>query len=66
MTLTKRIFANEILTLESKFMKLGISERGRVLSSIEAKSTLIDEIKAKQLDDKNLKELKENIVNYKA
>lgn len=47
-------------------MKLGISERGRVLSSIEAKSTLIDEIKAKQLDDKNLKELKENIVNYKA
>lgn len=66
LSVTKRPFTKEILTLNSNFMHLGISERGRVLASIEAKDKFVDENKAKQLDDKKLKELKENMVNSKA
>ncbi|WMV50946.1 hypothetical protein MTR67_044331 [Solanum verrucosum] len=63
---TKRPLAKEIQTLESKFMQLGISERGGVLTSIEVKAMFIEEIKTKQFEDENLNELKEKMVNGKA
>ncbi|XP_049348180.1 uncharacterized protein LOC125812746 [Solanum verrucosum] len=47
-------------------MQLGISERCRVLASIEVKATFIEEIKDKQFDDENLNELKEWMANGKA
>ena len=47
LSVTKRPLAKEIQTLESKFMQLGISERGGMLASIEVRATFIDEIKAK-------------------
>ncbi|WMV30715.1 hypothetical protein MTR67_024100 [Solanum verrucosum] len=46
---SKRPLAKEIQTLESKFMQLGISERGGALASIEVRATFIDEIKANRL-----------------
>ncbi|WMV49629.1 hypothetical protein MTR67_043014 [Solanum verrucosum] len=39
---TKRPLANEIQHLESKFMQLGISEKGGVLASIEVRATFIE------------------------
>ncbi|WMV37103.1 hypothetical protein MTR67_030488, partial [Solanum verrucosum] len=52
--------------LESKFIQLGISERGGVLANIEVRATFIEEIKAKQLEDENLVELRKKTVNGKA
>ncbi|KAK4731597.1 hypothetical protein R3W88_024585 [Solanum pinnatisectum] len=59
---SKRPLAKEIQTLESKFMQLGISEKGGVLASIAVRSTFIKEIKAKQFGDENLNELRKKIV----
>ncbi|WMV34339.1 hypothetical protein MTR67_027724 [Solanum verrucosum] len=66
LSVTKRLLAKEIQNLESKFMQLGISERGGVLASIEVRVTLIEEIKAKQFDDENLNELKKKTAIGKA
>ena len=62
LSVTKRPLAKEIQTLESKFMQLGISERGGVLASIKVRATFIEEIKAKQFEDENLNELRKKIV----
>ncbi|WMV40558.1 hypothetical protein MTR67_033943 [Solanum verrucosum] len=56
LSVTKRPLTKEIQTLESKFMKLGISEKGGVLASIEVRANFMEEIKAKQLNDENLSE----------
>ncbi|WMV19082.1 hypothetical protein MTR67_012467 [Solanum verrucosum] len=66
LSVTKRPLAKEIQTLESKFMQLGISEKGRVLASIEVSATFIEEIKAKQFEDENLNKLKKKTVIGKA
>ena len=42
-------------------MKFDISERGRVLASIEAKCMFMKDIKTKQLKDGNLEELRTKI-----
>ncbi|KAH0683009.1 hypothetical protein KY290_021590 [Solanum tuberosum] len=63
---SKRHLAKEIQTLESKFMQLGISEKGRVLASIEVRATFIEEIKAKQFEDDILNELRKKTVSSKA
>ncbi|WMV51117.1 hypothetical protein MTR67_044502 [Solanum verrucosum] len=62
LSITKGPLAKEIQTLESKFMQLGISEKGGVLASIEVKATFIEEIKAKQVEDENLEELRKKTV----
>ncbi|WMV14471.1 hypothetical protein MTR67_007856 [Solanum verrucosum] len=66
LSVTKRPLAKEIQILESKFMQLGISERGGVLASIEVTATFIEEIKVKQFEDENLNELKKKTVIGKA
>ncbi|WMV58920.1 hypothetical protein MTR67_052305 [Solanum verrucosum] len=63
---TKRPLAKEIQTLVSKFIQLGISEKGRVLASIKVKATFIEEIKAKKFEHENLNELKKKTVIGKA
>lgn len=45
---------------------MSIFERHGVLASIEAKATLVEEIKVKQLEDEDFEELKEKMVNSKA
>ncbi|WMV41139.1 hypothetical protein MTR67_034524 [Solanum verrucosum] len=62
LSVTKRPLAKEIQTLVSKFMQLGISEKGGVLASIEVRATFIKEIKVKQFEDENLNELKKKTV----
>ncbi|WMV40840.1 hypothetical protein MTR67_034225 [Solanum verrucosum] len=64
--LPKRPLVKEIQTLESKFMQLGISEKGRVLASIEIRPTFIEEIKAKQFEDESLNELRKKTISGKA
>ncbi|WMV19172.1 hypothetical protein MTR67_012557, partial [Solanum verrucosum] len=66
LSVTKRPLATEIQTLESKFMQLGISEKGGVLASIEVRDTFIEEIKAKQFENGNLNELKKKTAIGKA
>ncbi|WMV14744.1 hypothetical protein MTR67_008129 [Solanum verrucosum] len=66
LSVTKRPLDKEIQTLDSKFMQLGISERDGVLASIEVRVTFIEEIKVKQFEDENLKELRKNIMIGKA
>ena len=58
LSVPKRPLGKEIQALESKFMQLGISERGGVLSSIEVKSMFIEVIKDKKFKDRNLEEFK--------
>ncbi|KAH0712171.1 hypothetical protein KY289_008130 [Solanum tuberosum] len=58
LSVAKRSLAKEIQTLDSKFMELGISEKGGVLASIE--------IKAKQFENENLEELRKKTVVGKA
>ena len=53
LSVSKKPLAKEILTLESKFMQLVISKRGKVLASIEVKATFIEEIKDKEFEDEN-------------
>ncbi|KAH0672114.1 hypothetical protein KY284_023201 [Solanum tuberosum] len=66
LSVAKRPLAKEIQTLESKFMQLGISERGGVLASIEVEVTFIEEIKAKQFEDENLEDLRKKTAIGKA
>ncbi|WMV55632.1 hypothetical protein MTR67_049017, partial [Solanum verrucosum] len=63
---TKRPLANKFEHLESKFMQLGFSEKGRVLASIEIRATFLEEIKAKQFKDENLNELRKKTICGKA
>ncbi|WMV29096.1 hypothetical protein MTR67_022481 [Solanum verrucosum] len=63
---SKRPLAKEIETLESKFMQLGISEKGGALASIEVRTTFIKKIKVKQFEDENLNELRKRTVSGKA
>ncbi|KAH0658132.1 hypothetical protein KY289_026880 [Solanum tuberosum] len=66
LSVSKRPLAKEIQTLESKFMQLGITERGGALASIEVRATFIEEIKAKQFEDENLEELRKKTAIGKA
>ncbi|WMV13709.1 hypothetical protein MTR67_007094 [Solanum verrucosum] len=66
LSITRRPLAKEIHTLESKFMQLGISDKGGALASIEDRATFIAEIKAKQFEDEILNELKKKTVIGKA
>ena len=50
LSVTIQPLAKEIQTLESKFMQLGILEKGGVLASIEVMATFMEEIKAKQFE----------------
>lgn len=46
-------------------MQSDISQGGGLLATIEVKATFIEEIKAKKFEYKDLKELKDKIVNGK-
>lgn len=47
-------------------MRFGISEREGVPASIEVSSIFLNEIKAKEIEDQNMNELKENMAIGKA
>ncbi|WMV09491.1 hypothetical protein MTR67_002876 [Solanum verrucosum] len=66
LSVSKRHVGKEIQTLESKFMQVGISEKGGVLASIEVRATFIDEIKDKQFEDDSLNELRKKTGSGKA
>lgn len=66
LSVSKRPLAKEIQALETKFIQLGISEKGGVLASIEVRATFIEEIKAKQFEDENLNELRKKTMSSKA
>lgn len=57
-SVSKRPLAKDIQTLESKFMLLGVLEKGWVLVIIKGTVTFIEEIKYKQFEDEHLKEIK--------
>ena len=59
---TKHLLAKEIQNLESKFMQLGLFERGGLLASIKDKSMFMEEIKFKQFEDGYLDEIISKIV----
>ncbi|WMV45000.1 hypothetical protein MTR67_038385, partial [Solanum verrucosum] len=59
---SKRPLAKEIWILEYKFMRLGISQTGGVLVSIEVKPSFIERIKVKKFWDKELVNFKIKVV----
>ena len=66
LSVSKRPLAKEIQTLESKFIELGISEKGGVLSRIELRATFIEKIKVKQFEDERLNDLRNKTMFGKA
>ncbi|WMV47023.1 hypothetical protein MTR67_040408 [Solanum verrucosum] len=50
----------------SRQLKLGIAEKGGVLTCIEVRPTFIEEIKAKQFEDESLNELRKKTVSGQA
>ena len=65
-SVSKQLLAKAIQTLDSKFMRLGISWKYGVLYNIEVRATFNDDIKAKKFEDGNSNELKKNMVSAKA
>ena len=61
LTGTKRLLAQKIQTLESKFVQLGISESGGLLASVEGTYMFIEEIMSKKFEDGHLDELRKKI-----
>ena len=61
LNVAKGPLGKEIQTLESMFMQLGISGSGGVLASIKAKSMFMEDIKAKNFKDGNLKEYRKRL-----
>lgn len=66
LTIYKRPLIKEIQSSKSKLMVLGIWKKGRLLASIEVRPTLIEKIKAYQIGDESLNELRKKIVLGKA
>lgn len=46
-SVTRRPLARELQSLEAKFIKLGIEEKGGILANIEFRFTFIEDIKSK-------------------
>ncbi|WMV45764.1 hypothetical protein MTR67_039149 [Solanum verrucosum] len=63
LSISKRPLDKEIQTLESKFIQLGILGKVGCLASIEVRATFIEEIKTKQFQDENLKELRKKTMS---
>ena len=59
-------FSQRNSDLKVQVHTVGHLKKGGVLSSIEVNATFIEEIKAGQFGDENLKELKDMMVNGKA
>ena len=57
---SRRPLAREFQTLASLIMQFGVSDRGGILASVEVKSTYVEQIKAKQFEDKKLNALRNN------
>lgn len=59
---SKQLLAKEIQSLESKFIQLGILEKGGVLASSEVRSSFIEEFKAKEFEYEHLKVIRNKIL----
>ncbi|XP_047249904.1 uncharacterized protein LOC124885698 [Capsicum annuum] len=63
---SRRSLAREIQTLANKFIRLEVTERGGILARIEARSTFLDQIKAKQFEDAKLSKIRDKILQGEA
>ncbi|XP_059295420.1 uncharacterized protein LOC132048750 [Lycium ferocissimum] len=56
----------EVQTLAKSFVRPGISDSGRVLSCVEARSSLLDQIKANQFEDAWLRKIRDKVLSGEA
>lgn len=66
LAVTKRLLANEMHSLANGFMQLDISQRGGLLTNVEARFTFLDQIKAKQFEDVKLSEIRDKVLHGEA
>ncbi|XP_059294490.1 uncharacterized protein LOC132047465 [Lycium ferocissimum] len=59
-------FAREVPTLASSFMRLDISNTGKVLACVEARSSFLEQIKANQFEDAKLCKICDKVLCGKA
>ncbi|XP_059295651.1 uncharacterized protein LOC132048988 [Lycium ferocissimum] len=59
---SERPLAREVQTLANSFMRLDISNTNRVLPYVEARSSFLEQIKAKQFEDAKLCKIRDNML----
>ncbi|XP_059313056.1 uncharacterized protein LOC132064170 [Lycium ferocissimum] len=60
--LRERLLAKEVQTLANSFLRLAMSSTGRVLACDEARSSYLEQIKAKQFEDAKLYKIHDKVL----
>ncbi|XP_069148332.1 uncharacterized protein [Solanum lycopersicum] len=60
----KRPLARDVQSLANSFVRLDISESGKILAYMEARSSLLERIRAQQFDDGDLCKIRDKQVKY--
>ena len=63
---SRRPLAREVQTLANDFMMLEVLEKGGFLACVEAKSSFLDKIKAKQFTDEKLSRIRDMVLRGEA
>ncbi|XP_047264435.1 uncharacterized protein LOC107865203 [Capsicum annuum] len=63
---SRRSLARMIQTLANKFIRLKVTEREGILASIEARSTFLDQTKAKQFEHARLRKVRDRVLQVEA
>ncbi|XP_059288547.1 uncharacterized protein LOC132041883, partial [Lycium ferocissimum] len=63
---SERPLAREVQTLANSYMGLDISNTGKVLACVEARSSLLEQIKAKQFEDAKLCKIRDKVLRNDA
>ena len=63
---SRRPLAREVQTLANDMMRLEVNEKGGLLASVEARSSFLDKIKGRQLDDEKLRRIQDKVLRGEA
>ncbi|XP_059281380.1 uncharacterized protein LOC132035078 [Lycium ferocissimum] len=63
---SERPLAMEVQTLANSFVRFDISDSSRVLACVKARSSLLDQIKAKQFEDARLCKIRDKVLSGEA
>ena len=62
----ERPLARDVQSLANSFVRLDISEPGKVLAYMEARSSLLEQIRAQQFDDGDLCKIRDKVLKGEA
>ncbi|XP_059288535.1 uncharacterized protein LOC132041868 [Lycium ferocissimum] len=63
---SERLLAREVQNLANSLMRLDVSGSGRVLDCIKARSSLLEQIKARQFEDASLSKIHDKVLRQEA